>query len=820
MKRCFYFVLPLIVALAAQAVSAAEPIGVVVGLQGCVQAASPDGTTRTLKLRESVFMGDTLRTGEGAKLQVVFSDDSLFSLGEKTEAVLDEYVYAPARAKENTMIIRMLRGFSRIVTGRITDLNPDRFTVKTGRATIGIRGCELGFWCGDESDRVYVVRVPRGRLVRITSSKGAHWDLRGPGWMEVWDDGRAKRGMLTDEDIQTLSDGTTPSGEPESEEASGEQGEPQKGPRESEEEQDEPSPPTTETTTGNPAEALRDEVINDPANPESQLVEPQNQPAAPVQPAAPSAMLKGGGVGGSYVDMTQYAALNNVVVYDRVTGTLGDGFTSVDIEGRRVDANGIAYVPFIVSFRDIPLAQFGGREWYEGWVSRDVSPGVRIANDNLQEFVVRTDRNKEDQRLLYWGYPASAFAGSTLPADRAMKYEVTLSLFPPRTPVPHDPASELRQGLLVLNTRTGGFYVENPGGRPFFGPISDLQFFGRQSQGVGATLLNSATIMNDPGYVALALAGFRRAGSEIPVESGGWSRFGYAASIGVPIDFAAPIREMHSAAYGSDDPLLVERQVVMHLNRLAAQYNLDLDLRVFENPAAPTINDLRLLAPSFSTFVDGFRYGASIRNPQVRADLYGGGVGENWTWGEWDGEQTVDHGGGSLMHEETHGHYVVGDTLSAAAFQLLVDGAAGYNLHTPSDRPGHVMATISSGNYLSRIFGTAMLNVTIPGGGASPTWSGAFHAGDMTAGDFMDVVYGTRLISANGHLSGTGPDSYALRANGTVYGMGTLTASDITGSLVGPGTGARPVTGAIGSGRFAHGDGTVINFTYGTDLVP
>jgi hypothetical protein len=49
---------------------------------------------------------------------------------------------------------------------------------------------------------------------------------------------------------------------------------------------------------------------------------------------------------------------------------------------------------------------------------------------------------------------------------------------------------------------------------------------------------------------------------------------------------------------------------------------------------------------------------------------------------------------------------------------------------------------------------------------------------------------------------------------------GALASQELTGNLVGPGTGPRPVTGAIGSGRFTHIDGTDVVLTYGTDLAP
>ena len=51
----------------AAAARAADPIGVVIGIQGDAKALGADGAERTLSLKSPVFLKDTLRTGAGSK---------------------------------------------------------------------------------------------------------------------------------------------------------------------------------------------------------------------------------------------------------------------------------------------------------------------------------------------------------------------------------------------------------------------------------------------------------------------------------------------------------------------------------------------------------------------------------------------------------------------------------------------------------------------------------------------------------------------------------------------------------------------------------
>lgn len=122
-----------------------DSIGTVVALQGQATAVSEKGSSRMLKLRAPIYLHDTVTTMAKSKLQIMLNDETIISLGEDSVMTIDEYVYSPSNAKENATSVNIVQGIFRVITGRITKLNPDRFRVKTSLATIGIRGCDVGF---------------------------------------------------------------------------------------------------------------------------------------------------------------------------------------------------------------------------------------------------------------------------------------------------------------------------------------------------------------------------------------------------------------------------------------------------------------------------------------------------------------------------------------------------------------------------------------------------------------------------------------------------------------------------------------------------
>jgi len=199
--------LVLSIALAGTASAAVvDPAGRVVALEGTASAVNQEGTRRALAIQSPVFPLDTISTAEASKLQIMFSDDSLVSQGEKSELTIDEYVYDPNKKSRNRAKLGITKGLFRVVTDKITKLNPKRFKVKTRMATIGIRGCDVGFKILPDEEDIYVIGLHGTEQVTVAStllpSGSGRWSIfrfgrqKGSGGAEILIDESRKMVLL------------------------------------------------------------------------------------------------------------------------------------------------------------------------------------------------------------------------------------------------------------------------------------------------------------------------------------------------------------------------------------------------------------------------------------------------------------------------------------------------------------------------------------------------------------------------------------------------------------------------------------------------
>jgi len=165
MKMWLMLLLSLV--LAPAVIAADDSIGQVNTIEGSATATGVDKKERKLELKSDIFLNDRIVTGVGAKIQIKFADDTEIFQGEKSEMTIDEYVYDPKAKKESSCSVKMAKGVFRTITGTITDMNPERFKVQTKMATIGIRGCELGFRLQKNREDIYIINLPEGDSIII-----------------------------------------------------------------------------------------------------------------------------------------------------------------------------------------------------------------------------------------------------------------------------------------------------------------------------------------------------------------------------------------------------------------------------------------------------------------------------------------------------------------------------------------------------------------------------------------------------------------------------------------------------------------------------
>ncbi len=102
---------------------------------GLAEGTSEGGTTVTLSNGDPVNVNDTIRTGPLSGVAVNFLDNSMVTIGENSEIVIDEFVYTGGTGDVNN--IDIVVGAFRFASGQ---MNEAGVSVETPSATLGFRG--------------------------------------------------------------------------------------------------------------------------------------------------------------------------------------------------------------------------------------------------------------------------------------------------------------------------------------------------------------------------------------------------------------------------------------------------------------------------------------------------------------------------------------------------------------------------------------------------------------------------------------------------------------------------------------------------------
>jgi len=166
LHRLIAIVMTLVGGVAGGHAAAQEAIGAVSRIQGEANGTR-GGATRALGLNAPVFLNEIVSTGDGARLEVTFADDTRVTVGEKAKLTLDTFVFDPAAG--NGAIKFGVTGALRFVSGKLTKLASSDVSVNTGVATLGIRGTE--FWGGPIDDQALGVFLVTG-VVSVSNAAG------------------------------------------------------------------------------------------------------------------------------------------------------------------------------------------------------------------------------------------------------------------------------------------------------------------------------------------------------------------------------------------------------------------------------------------------------------------------------------------------------------------------------------------------------------------------------------------------------------------------------------------------------------------------
>lgn len=81
---------------------------------------------------------DNIKTGDNSKLQIIFKDETVITIGKNSNFSIKEYLYEDS--KEPVARFGIIKGAMKSITGQIGKIAPQKFSVVTKTAIIGIRG--------------------------------------------------------------------------------------------------------------------------------------------------------------------------------------------------------------------------------------------------------------------------------------------------------------------------------------------------------------------------------------------------------------------------------------------------------------------------------------------------------------------------------------------------------------------------------------------------------------------------------------------------------------------------------------------------------
>ncbi len=120
---------------------------------GVISAGIGDITNQKnekLETGSKIYFGDTIIVKAQSTAQILLLDETALTIGEKSELTIDDFVYDP-KSKVGKIVSNIKIGTVRIITGEISNQNPDNLEVNIPTGSIGARGTE--FVVVTESDK-------------------------------------------------------------------------------------------------------------------------------------------------------------------------------------------------------------------------------------------------------------------------------------------------------------------------------------------------------------------------------------------------------------------------------------------------------------------------------------------------------------------------------------------------------------------------------------------------------------------------------------------------------------------------------------------
>ncbi len=110
---------------------AQDPIGRIIQTNGYVSAVDTAGGERPLARGSELFVDETVTTGRNSSTQLRLTDGALITMNADSLFVVNEFVFDGAGGSDDSVVMSVIQGTLRTITGIIGDGQNDTYALNT-----------------------------------------------------------------------------------------------------------------------------------------------------------------------------------------------------------------------------------------------------------------------------------------------------------------------------------------------------------------------------------------------------------------------------------------------------------------------------------------------------------------------------------------------------------------------------------------------------------------------------------------------------------------------------------------------------------------
>ena len=117
--------------------------GTIANVNGVVTVENNAHQQIQLTSGDEICLGDKIATNQDAKAKILFADGAILYVLKNSEVSLTEYNYSAKQPALNRSVVTLSKGDIRSISGKISKLNPQKYSFQTPTSTIRVIGTDF-----------------------------------------------------------------------------------------------------------------------------------------------------------------------------------------------------------------------------------------------------------------------------------------------------------------------------------------------------------------------------------------------------------------------------------------------------------------------------------------------------------------------------------------------------------------------------------------------------------------------------------------------------------------------------------------------------